>query len=283
MSATIPTRIDGPGAGKHCHTILRRHPGDRRHRAHCGKYPQRRQDAVSGMVHSFTLLAITLVAAPLAKFIPLSALSAVLLVVAYRMGEWENFEVLFRGPRSDFGVLLASFGLTVVFDLTVAVGVGLLMAAALFVRRMEEITHIRLVTPDSDTEEGPNSIRNKDVPEDVVVYRIEGPFFFGAAEKLENAIAFYAGMPRAVIFRMSHVPAMDATGLRALEIMVKKFHRLGVRIFFSGLQPQPMEVLFKSGFVDRIGLHKICGNVDAALEQARRILAGDGKQTHHPA
>ncbi|HWB59354.1 MAG TPA: SulP family inorganic anion transporter, partial [Chthoniobacteraceae bacterium] len=116
---------------------------------------------ISGMVHSLTLLAVILVAAPLAKFIPLSALSAVLLVVAYRMGEWENFEVLSRGPRSDFGVLLASFGLTVVFDLTVAVGVGLLMAAALFVRRMEEITHIRLVTPESDIEEGPNSIRNK--------------------------------------------------------------------------------------------------------------------------
>jgi len=229
---------------------------------------------VAGIVHSLTLLTIILVAAPLAKFIPLTALSAVLLVVAYRMGEWENFKELFRGPKSDFGVLITSFALTVVFDLTIAVGAGLLMAAALFVRRMEEITHIRLVTPESETESGSDSIRDKDVPEEVVVYRIEGPFFFGAAEKLEAALGRYTGgLPRVVIFRMSHVPAMDATGLRALEITVDKFHRQGVKILFSGLQPQPMEVLFKSGFVDRIGLHKICGNVDAALAQARVILA----------
>ena len=229
---------------------------------------------IAGIVHSLTLLLITLVAAPYAKFIPLTALSAVLFVVAYRMGEWENFKELYRGPKSDFGVLIASFALTVVFDLTIAVGAGLLMAAALFVRRMEEITHIRLVTPESETESGADSIRDKDVPEDVVVYRIEGPFFFGAAEKLENALARYSGVPRVVIFRMSHVPAMDATGLRALEITVKKFHHEGVKILFSGLQPQPMEVLYKSGFVDRIGLHKICGNVDAALAQARLILNG---------
>jgi SulP family sulfate permease len=235
----------------------------------------------AGIVHALTLLVITLCAAPLAKNIPLAALSAVLLVVAYRMGEWENFHVLFRGPKSDFGVLIASFALTVVFDLTIAVGVGLLMAAALFIRRMEEITHIRLVTQESETEIGPDSIRDKDVPEDVIVYRIEGPFFFGAAEKLENAITRYSGMPRIVIFRMSHVPAIDATGLRALEIIVKKFHRQGVRILFSGLRPQPMEVLFKSGFVDRIGLHKICGNVDAALAQARQILDEDKNKPVH--
>ncbi len=230
---------------------------------------------VAGIVHALTLLAITLALAPLVKFIPLTALSAVLFVVAYRMGEWENFRELFRGPKSDFGVLVASFSLTVVFDLTVAVGAGLLMAVALFVRRMEEITHIRLVTPESDMETGADSVRDKNVPDGVVVYRIEGPFFFGAAEKLETALTRSDMVPRVVIFRMSHVPAMDATGLRALEIMVDKFHRQGVRILFSGLQPQPMEVLFKSGFVDRIGLHKICGNVDAALAQAAQILANE--------
>jgi sulfate permease, SulP family len=238
---------------------------------------------IAGIVHALTLLAITLALAPLVKFIPLTALSAVLFVVAYRMGEWDNFRELFRGPKSDFGVLVASFALTVVFDLTVAVGAGLLMAVALFVRRMEEITHIRLVTPESDMETGADSVRDKHVPDGVVVYRIEGPFFFGAAEKLETALTRSDMVPRVVIFRMSHVPAMDATGLRALEIMVDKFHRQGVRILFSGLQPQPMEVLFKSGFVDRIGLHKICGNVDAALAQAVQILADekDEKQTLH--
>jgi sulfate permease, SulP family len=227
---------------------------------------------VSGIVHALSLLVITLVAAPLARYIPLTALSAVLFVVAYRMGEWDNFAELWRGPKSDFGVLLTSFALTILFDLTVAVGVGLIMAAAFFVRRMEEITQIKLVTPQSDAEFGGESIREKDVPEGVLVYRIEGPFFFGAAEKLESAIARYAAAPRIVIFRMRNVPAMDATGLRALEITLDKFRRMGAQLLLSGVQPQPMEVLFKSGFVEKVGLDNICGNIDAALARARQIL-----------
>ncbi|PYL88106.1 MAG: sodium-independent anion transporter, partial [Verrucomicrobia bacterium] len=144
---------------------------------------------VAGIVHSVALLIIVLVAAPLAKFIPLAALSAVLFVVAYRMGEWDNFAELARGPKSDFFVLLLTFVLTVTFDLTIAVGVGLAMAGALFVKRMEEITQIRLVTPESELELGGDSIREKNVPEGVLVFRIEGPFFFGVAEKLESALA----------------------------------------------------------------------------------------------
>src|SRR5213079_872824 len=130
---------------------------------------------VAGLVHSVTLLIIVLVAAPLAKLIPLAALSAVLFVVAYRMGEWDNFAELARGPKSDFFVLLLTFVLTVTFDLTIAVGVGLAMAGALFVKRMEEITQIRLVTPESELELGGDSIREKNVPEGVLVFRIEGP------------------------------------------------------------------------------------------------------------
>jgi SulP family sulfate permease len=227
---------------------------------------------VAGIVHAITLLGIVLIAAPLAKFIPLTALSAVLFVVAFRMGEWDNFVELARGPKSDFGVLLATFALTVVFDLTVAVGVGLTMAAALFVRRMEEITQIRLVTPESEMDIGGHSIRDKQVPDGVLVYRIEGPFFFGAAEKLEAALARYAAVPRIVIFRMRNVPAMDATGLHALEVMLDKFHRKGSQLILSGVQPQPMKVLYKAGFVDKIGLDNICANIDAALARARKLL-----------
>src|SRR5438105_214391 len=128
---------------------------------------------VAGMLHALTLLIIVLIAAPLAKFIPLTALSAVLIVVAYRMGEWDNFVTLARGPRSDYVVLLVTFGLTVTVDLTVAVGVGLVLAPALFVRQMEEITHIRLVTEESEMDLGGDSIRNKNVPAGAVVYRIE--------------------------------------------------------------------------------------------------------------
>src|SRR6266446_1023136 len=220
---------------------------------------------VAGMIHSVTLLVIVLVAAPLAKSIPLTALSAVLLVVAYRMGEWDNFPELWRGPKSDFMVLIVTFGLTVIFDLTIAVGVGLTMASALFVRRMEAITQIRLVTADSELDVGGGSIRDKEIPEGVLVYRIEGPFFFGAAEKLETALERYSTVPRVVIFRMRTVPAVDATGLHALEVMLDKFHRRGTQLILSGVQPQPMKVLFKAGFVDKIGLDNICGNIDVAL------------------
>src|SRR5579862_4205091 len=156
---------------------------------------------VAGIIHSVTLLVIVLLAAPLAKSIPLTALSAVLLVVAYRMGEWENFWELWRGPKSDFTVLVVTFTMTVVFDLTVAVGVGLTMAGALFVRRMEEITQIKLVTPGNEMDVDVGSIRGKEVPPGVLVYRIEGPFFFAAAEKLEAALGRYSMEPRVVIFR----------------------------------------------------------------------------------
>ena len=215
---------------------------------------------------------IVLIAAPLAKSIPLTALSAVLLVVAYRMGEWENFPELWRGPKSDFMVLIVTFGLTVVFDLTIAVGVGLTMAGALFVRRMEATTQIRLVTADSDMDAGSASIRDKQIPAGVLVYRIEGPFFFGAAEKLEAALERYSTVPRIVIFRMRSVPAIDATGLHALEIMREKFHRKGTQLILSGVQPQPMKVLFNAGFIDKIGLDNVCANIDAALTRARQLV-----------
>jgi SulP family sulfate permease len=228
---------------------------------------------VAGIVHSVTLLAIMLVAAPLAKFIPLTALSAVLIVVAYRMGEWENFPELLRSTKSDFSVMVLTFGLTVVFDLTIAVGVGLTMAAVLFVKRMEEISHIRLVTPESEMDTGGGSIRGKEVPEGVLVYRIEGPFFFGAAEKLETALERYSTVPRVVIFRMRTVPAVDATGLHALEVMLDKFHRKGTQLILSGVQPQPMKVLYNAGFVDKIGLDNVCANIDVALARSRAILS----------
>ncbi len=234
---------------------------------------------VAGMIHSITLLVIVLIAAPLAKSIPLTALSAVLLVVAYRMGEWDNFPELWRGPKSDFMVLVVTFGLTVVFDLTIAVGVGLTMAGALFVRRMEEITQIRLVTADSELDVGGGSIRDKEIPEGVLVYRIEGPFFFGAAEKLEAALERYSTVPRVVIFRMRTVPAVDATGLHALEVMLDKFHRKGTQLILSGVQPQPMKVLFNAGFIDKIGLDNVCANIDAALAQARHLLEGTTQKT----
>lgn len=227
---------------------------------------------IAGIIHALTLLVIVLVAAPLAKFIPLAALSAVLFVVAFRMGEWDNFIELAHSTKSDFGVLVLTFLLTVIFDLTVAVGVGLTLAGVLFVRRMEEIARVQLVTEESEMELGADSIRNKVVPNGVLVYRLEGPFFFAAAEKLEAALARYTDVPRIVIFRMRTVPAMDATGLRALEVVLEKFHRKGTKLLLSGVQPQPMKLLFNSGFVDKIGLDNICANIDEALKRSAQII-----------
>ncbi len=224
---------------------------------------------VSGLVHALVLLGVALLAAPLAQYIPLACLSAILISVALRMAEWDTFPEIWRGPRSDFAVLMTAFVLTVVFDLTVGVGVGLIMAVVMFVKRMEEITHIKLVTPDSEVEgEGSHSIVGKDVPPDVVLYRIEGPFFFAAAEKLDVALRGSGGKPRAVIFRMRNVPAMDASGLHAFEVAIEKLHRDGVKIILTAVQPQPMKVMFESGLVDKLGLHKFCADIDEALAQA---------------
>ena len=227
---------------------------------------------VSGMIHALVLLAVALLAAPLASYIPLACLSAILISVAIRMAEWDTFPEIWRGPRSDFGVLMIAFILTVVFDLTVGVGAGLFMAVVMFVRRMEEITHIKLVTPESEMEgEGSHSIAGKSVPPGVVLYRIEGPFFFAAAEKLDVVLRGSGGKPRAVIFRMRNVPAMDASGLHAFEIAVEKLHRDGVRVFLTAVQPQPMKVMFGSGLTDKIGLDNFCANTDEALVRVRAL------------
>lgn len=225
---------------------------------------------LSGIVHCVALLVFVLFAAKWAGYIPLAALSAVLMGVAVRMAEWDTFGEVWRGSRSDFSVMLATFLLTVVFDLTVGVMAGLVIALVLFVRRMEQISHVKLLTPESDSElDGSNSLRGKNVPEGVVLFRFEGPLFFAAVEKLEYALRNYGGKPRAVIFRLRHVPAIDTTALHSLEVAVEKMQRDGVRVLLTAVQPQPMKVLFRSGLVDRIGLENFCAHLDEALDLCR--------------
>jgi SulP family sulfate permease len=229
---------------------------------------------VAGLIHAGILLGVALVAAPLAGYIPLATLAGILISVALRMAEWENFHALWHGPRTDYFVMLAALGLTVVFDLTVGVGAGLLMAAVLFVRRMEEISHVHLLTPDNDPEfDGSFSLRGKTVPEGVILFRFHGPFFFAAADKLEAALRGSGGRPRGIVFRMRQVPSMDATGLQAFRTAVEKLRRDGVIIFITGIQPQPMSVLHKSGVADLIGIENFCGTLDEALERGRKICA----------
>ncbi|MBP7948477.1 MAG: SulP family inorganic anion transporter [Verrucomicrobiales bacterium] len=228
---------------------------------------------LAGMVHAVVLLAFVLFAAPLARFIPLAGLAAVLMGVAVRMAEWDTFRELRRSSRSDFAVLLTTFVLTVVFDLTVGVAVGLVIAVVLFVKRMENISHVKLLTPDTDSEfDGSNSLRGKSIPDGVVLFRFEGPLFFAAVEKLEAALRAHAGKPRLVIFRLRHVPAVDATALHSLEVAVEKMHRDGVTIVLTAVQPQPMKVFYESGLAERIGLDNFCANLDEALVRAGVLL-----------
>lgn len=228
---------------------------------------------VSGVTHSLVLLAFVFIAGPLAGHIPLTTLSAVLMAVAIRMAEWDTFGELWRGARSDFGVMAVTFGLTVIFDLTVGVAAGLIISVTLFVRRMEEVSSVRPLTPQSDPEyDGSNSLRGKVVPEGVVLFRFEGPLFFAAAEKLEGALRSHGARPEIVIFRMRHVPSIDATALHAMEVAIEKMQRDGVTILLTGVQPQPMRVLYHSGLADIIGIDNFCAHIDEALDRSRRLV-----------
>jgi SulP family sulfate permease len=227
---------------------------------------------VAGMIHAITLLLILLVAAPLAKFVPLATLSAVLVIVAYNMGEWRHFARLVKWPKSDAAIFLTVFGLTVLSDLTVAVEVGMVLAAVLFIKRISETTQIMAVDERTDTEGAHHSLVGKDVPEDVLIFRIFGAFFFGVADKLETALKSARQEPKVLILRMRKVLAMDATGLNALEDLCEKLHRGNRHLILSGPHAQPYLMMDRAGFLDQIGRENVCSDIDAALDRARRIL-----------
>jgi SulP family sulfate permease len=227
---------------------------------------------VAGMTHALTLLVIILIAAPLAKFIPLATLSAVLVNVALHMGEWHNFARLPKWPRSDAVVFLAAFLLTVVIDLTVAVEIGLVLAAVLFIKRVSETTQITAVDERTDTEGSHHSLVGKQIPPGVMVYRIFGAFFFGAADKLEGALARLKNEPDVLILRMRKVLAMDATGLNALEDLHDRLIRRGKHLILSGPHTQPLFMMDKAGFLDRLGKENVCPDIDASLARARELL-----------
>ncbi len=227
---------------------------------------------VAGMVHAVTLLVIILAAAPLAKFIPLATLSAVLVNVALNMGEWHNFARLPKWPRSDAVVFLTAFGLTVAVDLTVAVEIGMVLAAVLFIKRVSETTQITAVDESSETEGPQHSLVGKKIPKGVMVYRIFGSFFFGAADKLETALKRSGQEPKVLILGMRKVLAMDATGLNALEDLYERLHARKKYVILSGPHTQPLFMMDKAGFLDQLGRENICANLEHALERAREIL-----------
>ncbi len=227
---------------------------------------------VAGAIHAITLLLIILVAAPLAKFVPLATLSAVLVNVALHMGEWHNFRRLPKWPRSDSLVFLSAFVLTVVVDLTVAVEIGMVLAAMLFIKRSSETTQITAVDESSETEGSHHSLVGKEIPKGVMIYRMMGAFFFGAADKLESALQRLKAEPDVLILRMRMVVAMDATGLNALEDLYERLHEKGKYLILSAPHTHPLMVMEKAGFVDRLGPENVCPHIDAALARSREIL-----------
>jgi len=224
---------------------------------------------VAGMIHSLTLLVILLIAAPMAKHIPLAALSAVLVVVSLRMGEWHRFRRLGRWPKSDAAVFLCAFGLTVCIDLPTAVGASLILASALLVKRLAELSHVNEERTQPD-DAGQGVL---EIPKGVMVFRVFGAFFFGAADKLETSLRRAGQLPDVLIVRMRDVLALDATGIDALEDLAEKLRIDKKALIICGPQSQPLFALTRAGFIDKLGMENIVGDMETAVARARAILA----------
>ncbi|HEU6453362.1 MAG TPA: SulP family inorganic anion transporter [Gemmatimonadaceae bacterium] len=232
---------------------------------------------VAGITHAVTLLIITLFVGRWAALIPLATLAAILVVVAYHMSEWRVFVAEFRAPKSDIAVLLATFVLTVVVDLTVAIGVGMVLASFLFMRRMAEVTNVTAFTRElhdaSDTyDSDPAAAIRRTLPSGVQVYDINGPFFFGAAERFREAVGRVAARPQVLIIRLKNVSAIDSSGLRALTEIVHRSRKDNVRVLLADLHAQPMVVLTNSGLLAEIGEEDAARTLDEAIEEAREHL-----------
>ena len=234
---------------------------------------------VAGMVHAVALLIIALFLGPLVAWVPLAALAAILVMVAYHMSEWRVFMAEFSAPRSDILVLLATFFLTVLVDLTVAIEVGMVLAAFLFMRRMAEVTNVSAIS--RELAETDADLAGFDIPKGVHVYEIRGPFFFGAAGKFKDQIRHVASRPRVLILGLKDVPAIDSTGLHALTQIVKQSRAEGIRVLLAGVHAQPMTVIGRSRLLDELGEENMVGSIEDGLELVRTPIpvAGAGEPT----
>jgi SulP family sulfate permease len=234
------------------------------------------QTPVSAIVHALTLLLILLAAAPLARYVPMPTLAAVLLVVAYNMGEWFEIPTILRMSTADRIVWIATFALTAFADLTIAVEVGMVLAALLYIHQVSESTTVSPVTPEYIKDGQPHVLQDKHIPPYVTVIRIHGPFLFGATGKLEDATADLKSLSPIVVLRLRNMTAIDATGIHALETLAERLHATGKSMLLCGARKQPAKLIGRSDLVALIGRENICPHVDAALNRAKRIHAGFG-------
>jgi SulP family sulfate permease len=229
---------------------------------------------VSGIIHAATLLLILLVAAPLASYIPLATLAAVLFVVSYNMGEWHEIGSIFRMDFAAILVWLLTFALTVFADLTVAVGVGLAISALVYIRRVADTTSVSMVTDEYIHEGEAHSLQGRTLPAYVSVLRIHGPFLFGTAEKLVDATADLSEFASIVILRLRNMTALDATGIHAIESFAKRLRKSGRTLLLCGARPQPGRLMDGTKFLEELGRENVLPSVQAALDRAEAIHAG---------
>jgi len=222
---------------------------------------------VAGMVHSAVLLLVLLFLMPYAALIPMPAIAAILFMVAYNMSEWKRFvRVIKTAPKSDIIIMVLTFLLTVIFDLVIAIEIGMLLAALLFMKRMSEESNVSSWKY-TDSENDADSLDLKKVPKDVRVYEVSGPLFFGDADKILNIT--FKDYTRCLILRMRGVPSVDATAMNALEDLLKKCREKNVRLILSHVNPQPLKVMKHSGFYKAVGAENFCDHIDSALEQSQ--------------
>jgi SulP family sulfate permease len=236
---------------------------------------------VAGIVHALTLALILLVAAPLAKFIPLATLAAVLFVVAYNMGEWREIGTILKLSRADITVWAATFALTVLADLTVAVEVGMALAALLYIYRISQTTTVARVTPEYIETGRAHILQDKDVPPYVTILRIHGPFLFGTTDKLAEETEDLKNFASVVVLRVRNMTAIDATGLHALEVFSDRLRKTGRTLLICGAREQPARMLKQAEFVRHLGRENILPHVQAALSRAREVdqsFEGLGKE-----
>ena len=231
---------------------------------------------VAGLIHAVVLLLILVCLGPLTKHIPMACLAGVLVIVAYNMSEWRTFRQLLKNPKSDVAVLLITFFLTVIFDLTVAIEVGIVIACLLFMRRVAETTNISVITDEIDPNAGLDIAINEEpltIPEGVEVYEINGPYFFGIANKFEEQMVQMDDRAKIRIIRMRKVPFIDSTGIHNLTSLCRMSKKEGSQIILSGVNEKVHAVLEKSGFNDLLGKENICSHINIALYRAKELLS----------